>query len=57
MQTLSRAEAADQLREQAASCRRLAKKARTERGCVSLTTVADQFDRDARRIDPLSERR
>lgn len=56
-QTLSRAEVADQLREQAASCRRLAKKARTERGSLSLATVADQFDTDARRIDPLSERR
>lgn len=57
MQTLSRADAADQLREQAASCRRLAKKALTKRGSVSLATVADQFDTDARRIDPLSERR
>lgn len=57
MRTLSRAEAADELREQAASCRRLAKKARTERGWVSLATVADQFDTDARRIDPVSERR
>ena len=52
----SRGEAAGQLREQAASCRRLAKRARTEGGVSALTTVADQFDDDARRIDPTSEK-
>ena len=51
---MSRQEAADGLREQAASCRRLAKRARTESGGTALETVADQFDTDARRIDPLS---
>ena len=53
----SREEAADGLREQAASCRRLAKRARTGDGATALKTVADQFDDDARRIDPLSIRR
>lgn len=53
----TRAEAADDLREQAASCRRLADRARTARGSTALNTVAEQFDDDARRIDPLSERR
>ena len=56
-QRMSRGEAADELREQAASCRRLAKRARTPSGSVALTTVADQFDQDARRIDPMSEMR
>jgi len=54
---ISREEAAEQLREQAASCRRLAGKARTENGFWALNTVAKQFDCDAHRIDPLSERR
>ena len=54
MERQTRGEAADTLREQAASCRRLAKRARTPGGLTALTTVADQFDDDARRIDPLS---
>lgn len=54
MNPLSRSEAADELRQQAASCRRLAQRARTEHGSVALATVADQFDDDARRIDPSS---
>ena len=57
MKSPSRADAADQLREQAASCRRLAKRARTKAGIDALGTVAEQFDTDARRIDPNSERR
>ena len=57
MERLTRSEAADELREQAASCRRLARRARTQGGLSALTTVADQFDKDARRIDPLSLRR
>ena len=54
---LSRGEAADDLREQAASCRRLARKARTRKGADALSGAADQFDRDARSIDPTSEKR
>jgi hypothetical protein len=54
---ISRGEAADELREQAASCRRLANRARTAAGTRALTEVAEYFDSDARRIDPLSERR
>jgi len=57
MQHPTRAEAADDLREQAASCRKLAGRARTDNGAAALKTVAEQFDDDARRIDPLSERR
>ena len=54
MKALTRGEAADQLREQAVSCRRLARRARTEVGSIALKTVADQFDDDAMRIDPFS---
>jgi hypothetical protein len=53
MQRLTGGEAADELREQAASCRRLARHARTPSGLTALVTVADQFDKDARRIEPL----
>ena len=45
-------EAGDQLRGQAASCRRLSSKARTAEGATALETVARQFDTDADRIDP-----
>jgi len=54
---LSRGEAAEELREQAESCRRLAYRAKTPAGTRALTEVADYFDADARRIDPRSERR
>ena len=57
MEQPSRAEAADELREQAASYRRLVRRARTNGGSSALKTVAEQFDDDARRIDPFSERR
>lgn len=57
MEALSRGEAADELREQAASCRRLARRARTSSGSSALTAVAEQFDTDAHRIDPSSQRR
>jgi len=53
----TRAETADGLREQAASCRRLAGRACTARGATALKAAADQFDDDARRIDPLNFRR
>jgi hypothetical protein len=57
MEQPTRTEVADELREQAASCRKLAGRARTTNGASALKTVADQFDDDARRINPLSERR
>ena len=57
MMRVTREEAADGLREQAASCRRLAIRARTETGSTALRCVAEQFDTDARRIDPSSLRR
>ena len=55
--SLSREDAADGLRAQAASCRGLAKRARTSSGLIALRAVADQFDTDANRIDPRSLRR
>jgi hypothetical protein len=57
MQQSSSREDADELREQAASCRLLSRKARTAGGASALAAVAIQFDDDARRIDPSSERR
>jgi len=50
----TRAEDADELREQAKSCRRLALRARTPGGSNALRTVAHQFDADAARIDPVA---
>lgn len=55
--TISRDEAADNLRDQAASCRKLAARATTPQGSRALAAVANYFDQDARRIDPHSERR
>lgn len=53
-----RTDSANHLRNQAASCRRLASVARTARGAVALAGVADQFDADARGIElPLAARR
>ena len=49
MERLYRSEAANELREQAAPYRRLAKTARTTRGSSALTRVGGQFDDDARR--------
>ena len=57
MELPSRADAADGMREQAASCRRLAGEARTPRALSALSAVAEQFDDDARRIDPASLKR
>ena len=54
---MTRHEMADGLREQAASCRRLASRASTPRGSSALVAVADCFDADARRINPQSEPR
>lgn len=53
----SRAEAADGLREQAASCRRLATRARTRTGAGALNALADHYDAYARRLDARSEPR
>ncbi len=53
----SREDAADGMREQAASFRRLAKTARTDSGSAALNAIAEEFDTDARRMDPLSLRR
>jgi hypothetical protein len=48
---------ADGLREQAASCRRLAAAARTRSGTTSLEALGDHFDEQARKLDPSSQRR
>lgn len=48
--TLPREEAADQLREQASCCRRLARNSLTEPGSDALLTVASQFESDAFRM-------
>ena len=48
---------AEGLREQAASCRRLAAAARTRSGTTSLNALADHFDEQARKADPSSQRR
>ncbi len=57
IEELTRREAANELREQAASCRKLALRARTASGSTALVTVAEQFDDDARRIDPTTFKR
>ena len=44
--------AANALREQEASYRKLARRARTESGSSALTCVAYHFDADARKLDP-----
>jgi hypothetical protein len=54
---VSYSSAAEGLREQAASYRRLARCARTDSGSVALSAIAEQLDTDARRMDPRSERR
>ena len=56
MELLTRHEAAVGLREQAACCRKLAVRARTDSGSTALKTVADLFDDDARRIDPTTSK-
>ena len=53
MRISTRAEAADELRGQATSCRRLALKARSLSGSEALRTVAHHFDADAERVDPV----
>lgn len=50
----SGSESPDSLREQAAACRRLAAAARTRAGNSSLNALADHFDDQAARLDPMS---
>jgi hypothetical protein len=50
-------DSADQLREQAASCRRLAQNARTRAGTKALQGLGDHFDERASRLDPSSQKR
>ena len=53
----SRSTIAESLREQAASYRRLAAAARTNAGTKSLGELADNFDEQALKLDPSSQRR
>ena len=55
--TRDRKDTAESLREQAASCRRLATAARTRAGTSSLDALAEHFDEQARKLDPSSQRR
>jgi hypothetical protein len=57
IEELTRHEVANELREQAASYRKLALRARTASGSTALSAVAQQFDDDARRIDPTTFKR
>jgi hypothetical protein len=50
-------DSAEQLREQAAACRRLALQARTRAGKKGLEGLGDHFDDRARKLDPSSQRR
>jgi hypothetical protein len=52
-----REDSADQLREQAAACRRLALQARTRAGGKALDALGDHFDDRARQLDPASQKR
>lgn len=56
-ESVARRASADGLREQAASCRRLAAAARTRSGMTSLQALGDHFDEQARKLDPSSQRR
>ena len=51
----SREEAADTLREQALSCRRLALRARTQSGSDALSAGARQFEHDAEHVSHFRE--
>lgn len=42
---------AEDLRNQAAACRRLAAQARTRAGTASMQALADHFDEQARKLD------
>jgi hypothetical protein len=54
---LRQVDSAGELREQAASCRRLALRARTRAGKKGLDELGDHFDDQAHKIDPTSLRR
>ena len=48
---------AQNLREQAASCRRLSAQSRTRAGARALVELGDHFDEQASKLDPSSQRR
>ena len=50
-------ESADSLREQAAACRRLSLQSRTRAGAKALNELGDHFDRQAGKLDPMSQPR
>ena len=49
---ISRSDAADHMRDQAAACRRLSSVARTPSGATALLAIAELFDADALRVNP-----
>lgn len=57
LQQLTRLNEPDELRDETASYRKLARKARITSNSSALKTAVEQFDDDARRIDRLGERR
>jgi len=54
---VSRRAAAEELRDQAQSCREIAGRAQTVSGAEALAAMSRFLDEDARRTDPASERR
>ena len=52
-----RTQSAEELREQAAACRRLANQARTRAGKKGLDALGDHFDEQASKLDWSSQRR
>jgi hypothetical protein len=52
-----RTQSAEDLREQAAACRRLANQARTRAGKKGLDALGDHFDEQASKLDWSSQRR
>ena len=52
MSEASKSDTAESLREQAASCRRLAAASATRSGRTSLNALADHFEAQARKLDP-----
>jgi hypothetical protein len=54
---LPQADSADQLRQQAAACRRLALNSRTRAGKTGLDALGEHFDAQAHKLDPSSLKR
>ena len=57
MDASPRGGSADDLREQAAACRRLSGQSRTRVGAKALVELGDHFDAQASKLDPSSQKR